>query len=66
MSYEKIEIKKGITLHYIPNHIFKTNLVSIFLSTPLKRETATWNALLPAVLRRGTEKIKTQEEINQK
>ena len=66
MSYEKIDIKKGITLHYIPNHIFKTNLISIFLSTPLKRETATWNALLPAVLRRGTEKMKTQEEINRK
>lgn len=58
------EIEKGVKIHYLKNDIFKTNIISIFISTPLERETVTLNALLPAVLRRGTKECKTQEEIN--
>ena len=64
MKYTNKEIKKGINLHTIENQKFKTNLIAIFLSTPLNRENVTKNALIPAILRRGTSKMKTQEEIS--
>lgn len=66
MNYKIIKIKEGITLHTIETNKFKTNLLSIFLTTPLERENVTLNALIPAVLRRGTANINTQEEISKK
>ena len=64
MNYTKKEIKKGIKLHILNTDKFKTNLVAIFLTTKLERETVTANALISAVLRRGTNNMKTQEEIS--
>ena len=64
MSDTKKEIKKGIQLHVLNTDKFKTNLVAIFLTTKLERETVTANALISAVLRRGTNNMKTQEEIS--
>ena len=64
MNYTKKEIKKGIQLHILNTDKFKTNLVAIFLTTKLQRETVTKNALISAVLRRGTNNMTTQEEIN--
>ena len=64
MSYKTEEIKKGIKVHYINTNKFKTNLVAIFITTPLSRETVTFNSLIPAVLKRGTNNLKTQEEIS--
>lgn len=64
MNYKKEEIKPGITLHKINTNKFKTNLFSIFLTTKLNRENVTKNALLTAVLRRGTKNLTTQEEIS--
>ena len=64
MNYKKEELKPGITLHRINTNKFKTNLFSIFLTTKLNRENITKNALLTAVLRRGTQKLTTQEEIS--
>lgn len=59
-----INIKDGINLHLIKTNKFKTNLLSVFLTTPLNKETVTKNALIPAILRRGTNNLKTQEEIS--
>lgn len=59
-----IELKQGIKFHKIETNKFKTNLFAIFLSLPLARETVTKNALLAAILRRGTAKAHTQEEIS--
>ncbi len=42
---------------------FKTNLVALFITVPLTKENCTKNALLTSVLRRGTNNLKTQEEI---
>ena len=58
------EIKKGITVHVIETEKFKTNLLSIFITTPLTRDHVTSNALLPAVLMRGTKNMRTSEEIS--
>lgn len=60
------EIKNGIKLYEIETNKFKTNLIAVFLSLPLNRETATKNALITAILRRGTQNLKTQEEISKK
>lgn len=59
-----IEIKKGINLHIIKTNKFKTNLLSVFLSTPLSKDNVTKNALIPAVLRRGSKNMNTQDEIS--
>lgn len=61
---KRIEIKKGINLNIIKTNKFKTNLLSVFLTTPLKKETVTQNALIPAVLRRGSKNMPSQEEIS--
>ena len=61
---KKITIKKGIDLHLIETNKFKTNLLAVFLTTPLQKETVTKNALIPAVLRRGSQNMKTQDEIS--
>lgn len=64
MSYKTEEIKKSVKLHCIGTEKFKTNLIAVFLSVPLDRKTVTYNAIIPAVLRRGTNNLKSQEEIS--
>lgn len=65
MRYNGKEIKKGIKLHEIETDKFKTNLIAIFLSMPISKETVTKNALISAVLRRGSKNMPTQEKISQ-
>lgn len=64
MNYQKQEIKQGITLHQIHTENFKTNLYAIFLALPLEKDKVTLDALAGAVLRRGTQKLQTQEAIS--
>lgn len=64
MNCEQIQIKEGIKFHKIQTNKFKTDLFAVFFSVPLSRETITKNALIAAVLRRGTQNMKTQEEIS--
>ena len=64
MKDSVVEIKKGIKLHSIQTNKFKTNLISVFIVTPLNRENVTKNALIPAVLRRGTQTMPSQEQIS--
>ena len=64
MKDEKKELKNDITLHTINSNKFKTNLLAIFLTTKLNRENVTKNALIPAILRRGSRNMQTQEEIS--
>ena len=64
MQYKQLELKKGIKLHTIKSDKFKTNLMSIFLTVKLDRNTVTNNALIPSVLRRGSKNMQTQEKIN--
>ena len=64
MEYNELDIKNGIKLHTIKTEKFKTNLIAVMLTTKLDKENVTKNALIPAVLRRGTESLNTLEEIN--
>ena len=64
MNYNKKVIKEGITFHKIDTKKFKTNLFSIFLTTPLSRDTVTKNALISAILRMGTNNLQAQDLIS--
>ncbi|MCX7749692.1 MAG: insulinase family protein [Clostridia bacterium] len=55
--------QNGIEVYRVPMEKFKTNTINIFFLDNLSRENAAKNALLPAVLRRGTEKFPTFQEI---
>ena len=66
MNYEKKEIKKGINIHNISTNKFKTNLYAVFLATPMDRENVTKNALITAILRRGTQNLQSQDIISKK
>ena len=47
---------QGVDLRILPDEKFKTNILSLYFHIPLKRETVTKAAVLPAVLKRGSEK----------
>lgn len=64
MSYITKNIKDGVKLHIINNNKSKTNLLAIFLTTPITREYVTYDAVLSSVLRRGSKNMPTQEEIS--
>lgn len=66
MSYTRQEIKQGIKIHCIETNKFKTNLISVIITLPLTREKVTFDTIIPAVLKRGTKNLKTQEEIAKK
>ena len=64
MKYKEDELKQGIKVHTINTNKFKTNLIAVFLTTELNRETVTKNALISMLLRRGTKNMPTQEDIS--
>lgn len=66
MNINTQNLKEGINLHTIKTNNFKTNLYAVFLATPLKRENVTLNAVLTAVLRRGTQNMQSQDVISKK
>ena len=66
MNKTSFELKQGIKAHFIKTDLYKTDLSCIIMTTPLKRETVTKNALIPFLLRRGTKKLPNLSEINKK
>lgn len=66
MNKTSFELKQGIKAHFIKTDLYKTDLSCIIITTPLKRETVTKNALIPFLLRRGTKKLPNISEINKK
>lgn len=64
MQYNTTQIQEGIKLHKINTSKFKTNLISVLLTTKLRREDITKKALMLAILKRGTNNFKSQEDIN--
>ena len=66
MNKKSFEIKPGIKLHLIETDFFKTNLVCVIITVPLKEEIVTKNALIPFVLRRGTKELPSQAMLSEK
>lgn len=64
MFTHRKEIMPQVYLTYLPADKFKTCLLSAYLVTPLTGETASYNALLPAVLRRGTVRCPDMESLS--
>lgn len=66
MNVVKRRIGDGINLNIIETDKFKTNYISVNFLTPLKRETAALTALLPAVLKRGTQSYPDLAALNKR
>lgn len=66
LKSERIKIGNGIHLNIIKTDKFKSNLLSYYFLRPLSKEEVTKNALLPLVLKRGTEEYSTNLEMQRK
>lgn len=64
MNKDTFELKDGIKAHLINTDKFKTDMTCIILTTELKRDTVTKNALIPFMLKRGTTLFPSQHQIN--
>lgn len=63
MNMTRTEILPGIFLNYLHSDKFKFADLSIYLLTQLSRDTASANALIPMVLRRGTVRYPDMEAL---
>ncbi len=59
-------ISKGVSFSSVQDPRFKTNRISVNLITSLNKETATINALIPQVLRKGFRGCEDFTELNQR
>ena len=59
-----INLGKGINLNLIPEEKFKSNLVSIYIQRILDRDEVTMNALLPSIIKSGSEKYPSAREMS--
>lgn len=66
LKSERVQIGNGIYLNLVKTDKFKSNLFSFYFLRPLTKVEATKNALLPLVLKRGSEEYKTNLEIQKK
>ena len=66
MEYTRTEIMPGVWLTHLHSDKFKTACMSLNLLAQLKRDTASMNALIPYVLRRGTVQYGDMEAISAK
>ena len=64
MEYSRIEILPGVWLSHLREDKFKTASFSVNLLSQLSQETASLNALIPYVLRRGTASCPDMEAIS--
>lgn len=64
MERNRIEIMQNVYLTCLPAQRFKTSYLSAQFITPLRAETASANALLPAVLHRGTVRYPDMEQLS--
>ncbi len=63
---KQFDISGGISLNYIEDKKFKTTTLLVAIHTPLCRNSASKNALLPLVLKRGSKNYKTFDEMERK
>ncbi len=66
MELTRSELMPGVFLTHLRSDKFKTACMSVNLLTQLKRETAAMDALIPAVLRRGTSRFGDMEQLSRR
>ena len=59
MTPERIDLGSGVALNLLPCDSFKTNCLSVTFLCPMDHRSAAENALLPFVLKRGTQRLPT-------
>ena len=64
LELTRTEILPGVWLNHLRSEQFKTACLSLNLLTQLKRESASMNALIPFVLRRGTTRYPDMEALS--
>lgn len=64
-AFQRSEIQR-IRLHVLPTDRFKTYAISAFIGAPLEEERVTPTALIPFVLRRGTETYPETKQFRQR
>ena len=64
MELTRREILPGVWLSHLRSDKFKTACLSLNLLTQLQRDTASLNALIPYVLRRGTRRYGDMEALS--
>ncbi len=64
MELSRVEVRQGVWLTHLREDKFKTACFSVNLLSQLNRETASMNALIPFVLRRGTTGYPDMEALN--
>ena len=64
MELSRVELLPGVWLNHLRSDKFKTACLSVNLLTQLTRETASMNALIPFVLRRGCTRYGDMEAIS--
>lgn len=64
MNKTSVDLKQGIKAHFIKTDQYKTDLTCVIITTALKRENVTKNALIPFILRRGNMRLQNQYLIN--
>ncbi len=64
MDYSRTELMPGVWLTHLHSDKFKTACLSLNLLAQLKRDSASMNALIPYVLRRGTVQYGDMEAIS--
>lgn len=65
-NLKTVALASGVNLRLLKSEKFKTNLISVYFCLPLKEETATMAALLPRVLKRGTEQFPEMSAISKR
>lgn len=63
---KSITIRDGVMLHHIEDIKFKTTTLGVYVHRPLCAQDASKNALLPMVLRRGSERYPTFTDIERR
>lgn len=66
MELTRTELMPGVWLSHLRSDKFKTACMSLSLLTQLERKTASINALIPFVLRRGTTRYRDMQAISEK
>lgn len=64
MEITRTELMPGVWLNHLRSDKFKTACMSLTLLTQLKRDSASMNALIPYVLRRGTARYGDMEALS--
>lgn len=66
MEYSRTELLPGVFLNHLRSDKFKTACISLSLLSQLQRESASMNALIPYVLRRGTTRYGDMESLSRR